>query len=285
MKNLLNGLEYNKSSATDSANAVGLILDTVSLTTSGAKLLSVRNNGVEFLSVDKNGNTVINEQGDPAGDFRVESDTEANMVFLDASTDTLYLGGMTNGIAIAKGEALTFAGTSTVWDDFIPTNVIQLSGGAAPNITLVGSSSVLRAQEFPNSSVNEEYNATWQFKHQWKEGSSIVPHLHLYVPDDGTGGNIQFTCTYTWDNIGATSSPETTVTGTLTRAANAGISSNIILSFGSISGSGKTISSIFRAHIKRVQAGGDTFSGTCWLLQGDIHGEIDSIGSKTELSK
>jgi hypothetical protein len=58
---------------------------------------------------------VVNEAGDAAGDLRAESDTEANMLFLDANGDTdgaLYLGGTTNGLKIVKGGDLTLLGTA-----------------------------------------------------------------------------------------------------------------------------------------------------------------------------
>lgn len=49
-----------------------------------------------LISFDGVGRAIFNEQGDASADFRVESDTEANMLFLDAdgNTDgTLYIGG------------------------------------------------------------------------------------------------------------------------------------------------------------------------------------------------
>jgi hypothetical protein len=80
-----------------------------------------------------------------------------------------------------------------------------------------------------------------QMNHDYKEGSDIVPHIHLYIPDDGTGGVIKFYMNYTWVNIDSTGSvAETTVSGTITRTANQGIGNNAILSFGTISGTGKT---------------------------------------------
>lgn len=60
---------------------------------------------------------VVNEGGSATKDFRVESDTEANMIFVDANADTngaLYLGGTTNGVKIAKGGAVTLLGTATL---------------------------------------------------------------------------------------------------------------------------------------------------------------------------
>lgn len=53
---------------------------------------------------------IVNEDGTTTGDFRAESDTEANMLFLDASADLLYLGGSTVGVKVAKGGDTTFLG-------------------------------------------------------------------------------------------------------------------------------------------------------------------------------
>jgi hypothetical protein len=240
--------------------------------------------GTYKYSVTENG-LVLNADGVAVGDLQAQSDTEANMLLLDASADTIYLGGTTNGVSIAKGAAPVLNGTATVWDDVLPTSYLQLTGGAAPNITLVGVSTNLRAQEFPNVSASEEYLPIWQLPHSWKEGSSIVPHLHLYVPDDGTGGDIVFGMYYVFSNIGDTSVSEVgPIYATLTRTANAGIAATAIISFGSVSATGKTFSSIFRAKVFRVQAGADTFSGTCWLLSGDLHIEKDKLGTNNELS-
>jgi hypothetical protein len=56
---------------------------------------------------------VVNENGDDS-DTRIEGDTEANLLLVDASADTVYLGGTTNGVKIAKGGALTCEGTATL---------------------------------------------------------------------------------------------------------------------------------------------------------------------------
>ena len=56
---------------------------------------------------------VINEGGNDS-DTRIESDTEANMVFVDAGADLLYLGGNTNAIKITKGGILSGIGTGGV---------------------------------------------------------------------------------------------------------------------------------------------------------------------------
>lgn len=196
------------------------------------------------------------------------------------------LGGAADYLNIAADGTPTLVGAATVWDDLLPTTYIQLTGGAAPNITTVGDSSALRAQEFANSSSAEEMNAIWQIIHAAKVGAAFSPHLHLYVPDDGTGGDIVFQMIYRFTPIGGTGgSDSAAVYGTLTRAANAGINGNAIVAFDPITPANATISSMFHAQFKRVQAGADTFGGTCWLLSADLHIEHDALGSKEEYTK
>jgi hypothetical protein len=238
------------------------------------------------LTIDLNTSVItFNDDGLEDGDVRMESDTEENMFLLDASTELLHFGGTTNGVSIGKGGEVRLNGSATVFDDELPTTYIQLTGGAAPNITLVGGSGNLRAQEFANSSASEEYLPIWQFSHARKPDSAVMPHLHLYVPNDGTGGNIVFGMYFVWSNINDTSITEVgPVYATLTRAANAGINANAIISWAAIDGTGKGFSSILRARIFRVQGGTDTFGGTCWLLSGDCHIEKDKLGTNNEYS-
>jgi len=86
-----------------------------------------------LVSFDGVGGAIFNEQGAATADFRVESDTEANMVFLDANGGTdgaLYLGGSTNGVKIIKGGDLSFLGTSRIeWTKKTAASVTITAGG------------------------------------------------------------------------------------------------------------------------------------------------------------
>ena len=79
------------------------------------------------ISMDNNGGAIFNEQGNATGDFRVESDNQANMLFLDASADILYLGGTTNGTRFAANGDQSFIGTA----GFYPRVLNQSSAPAA----------------------------------------------------------------------------------------------------------------------------------------------------------
>ena len=192
----------------------------------------------------------------------------------------------TDNTTIETDGTVKFNGAATVFDDVAPTSVTVGTGVNAPSFTAYNGN--LRAYEFVGSGTNiKELNLGFQLPHSYKEGSTITPHIHLFIPDDGTGGVIKFLCEYTWTNVDQTGAvATTTVNGTITRTANAGINNNAILSFGDIVGTGKTISSIFMCRIYRDPADAtDTFGLSTWMKSADIHFEKDTIGSRTATAK
>jgi hypothetical protein len=93
------------------------------------------------------GRIVFNDGGNSDSDFRVEGDTEANMLFLDASADTIAFGGTgAAGATVSKGGHLTLPDinfspstpatlSGDVNDYDLGTNTwIRLSGGVADRI-------------------------------------------------------------------------------------------------------------------------------------------------------
>ena len=192
----------------------------------------------------------------------------------------------TNYTQFEADGSMLMVGSATVFDDVYPSSVTIGSGGSAPSFTAYNGN--LRAYEFLGSgATTKELNMGFQIPHSYKEGSTIVPHIHLYIPDDGTGGVIKFYCEYTWTNVNQTGTTATTTTsGTITRVANEGINNNAILSFGEIVGTGKTMSSVFMCRIYRNPAdAADTFGVSCWLKSADIHIEMDTLGSRQILTK
>jgi hypothetical protein len=83
------------------------------------------------------GTIVINEDGVATNDFRVESDTEAYMIYLDANGDTdgaWYMGGTTNGIKVIKGGNMSFLGTAGFYPRRIRQDDIPASGTSSSQI-------------------------------------------------------------------------------------------------------------------------------------------------------
>lgn len=204
------------------------------------------------------------------------------------NTDFLtYCGDFAGGnyITFESDGTLVMNGNATVWDDVYPSSVSIGVGGTAPAFTAYSGN--MKAYEFTGGVTNKEMHIGYQLFHSYKQGSNITPHLHLYVPNNGSGGTVTFDMEYHWDNIGDTGALVTsTLSGTITLAANSTIYHNQIFAYTGtpITGTNKNISSIFMTKITRRQDT-DTFAGSVWLLSADIHIEKDTIGSRTATAK
>jgi len=172
------------------------------------------------------------------------------------------------------------------WTDLVPLPTTSGPGSAAPSFSVY--TGVLRAYEYVGTGPTvKDFNYGFQFPHGWKEGSTVSPHLHLYIPDLLVGGNIRFYLDYNWANIGATGAESvSTIFGDLVRANNAGIAQNALLEFPNIVGTGKTLSSMLMTRLYRDAAdAADTFEGSVWLKSIDVHYQQDAMGSNQEYSK
>ena len=239
------------------------------------------------------GGAVFNESGDAAGDVRMESDTEVNMFLLDANgnTDgTIYLGGSTNGIQITKGGELTLIGTATRWNDLRVEPVVRKTGSKAPSYVswLTG----LYLYDFDDAVAGSEKEIFFsvQMPHDWKEQSTISPHVHWTNRTTGTAGQvIRWGLEYTVATIGGTFGATTTIYGT-TVVGGADITvanEHFITELDDITMTGNLISTILVCRLFRNSSNAaDTYTGTAGLLYVDFHYEIDTIGgSKDEFTK
>lgn len=172
------------------------------------------------------------------------------------------------------------------WDDVYPSAVSVGGGANKPSFTAYAGN--LLAYEFVGTGpTTKELQIEFQFPHSRKDGSNVVPHVHLYVPDDATGGIIKFGLEYEWADINDTGTiTTTTVYGTITRTAGQGVSRNSILSFGEIDGTGKDISSIMSCRLFRNPAdAGDTFEESVWIKSADVHIQKTWLGTSLEYSR
>lgn len=247
-------------------------------------------------SVSSVGGAVFNEDGDSTADFRVESDTEANMLYLDANGDTdgaLYLGGSTNGIKINKGGELTMLGTATVWDDLRVTPAgFDRAGIADPALvsyTPTGSSIATYLYEWQ---LNDIAYFTVQLPHSYKQGSDIKVHVH-WTPglrgNEESGNTVGWKIDYAWANINGAFGAMSTAD--LSDACDGTDDKHQMTPEVTITGTSKNISSMLICNIKRTDTGtDDTWVGTAsgelpMILEIDFHFEMDTVGSKESSSK
>lgn len=176
---------------------------------------------------------------------------------------------------------IRYAGTTTTWNDLRIEPTARNAASAPPFEESFGSSGVYSYsyQVPPAPSTLEYLYYALQMSHDWKEGSTVKPHVHFST--SATSGNVKFkgVCyganyTGTFASFGNWSS-----TTTLTGAAwkhNIGEGSSVDMT-------GKTISMIMNCSIHRKY--GDTAAADVHMHYIDYHYEIDSTGSDTEYSK
>lgn len=170
-----------------------------------------------------------------------------------------------------------------VWDDVYPSSVATFPGANAPSGTAYAGN--LKAYEFV-ANATKDVTVIFQFPHAREDDTFIVPHIHIYAPSDGSGGNVRFGLEYFWGDVGETGAISTsTIYGDKTLAAST-IYRNEILSFGEIVGTGKGLSSVLHCRIFRNPAATeDTFGSSVWLLSADVHAQRSWLGSFFQFSR
>jgi hypothetical protein len=205
------------------------------------------------------------------------------------TTDLARIGDGTNYAAFEKDGTLKLVGTATTWDDLrIEPNV---RGTGAKNPSFVNWSGGLYLYDFDNAAASSEKEIffTVQMPHSWKEGSAVEPHVHWLNKTTGTAGHVvRWGLEYSKASIGGTFGAATTVYAT-TIAGGGDItvaSEHMLTDFDAIDMTGNTLSTVMICRLFRNSSNAaDTYTGTAGLLYIDWHYEIDSLGSRTELTK
>jgi hypothetical protein len=142
---------------------------------------------------------------------------------------------------------------------------------------------------FSKSAINV-VGGQLQMPHRWKEGSTISPHAHCFVPVTAAAPNntIRLVLRYKFVTIGEavpaawTSDPVTvTVDGSLARK-------HVIFEFSDITEPSKKLSSMFIWELERTgnDAANDKYDDVMYLMEFDIHYQSDNNrGSQYEYQK
>lgn len=134
---------------------------------------------------------------------------------------------------------------------------------------------------FPQNTTSEQIYITNVFNHNWKEQSTIYPHVHIR---QNQNKQAVFGMDYKWYN-GLETEPGTWTRYTMSTYAgsySSGTFSNVVTNATGIDGTGKYIGSIMQIKLFRND---NVYVGDCLVDQFDIHVQIDSTGSETEFTK
>ena len=193
-------------------------------------------------------------------------------------------------ITIVTTGGLLLNDSGMVWDDVLtPATALSKLGSRDPSMTGWDSSAGLRGvylPEFSDEAVNErELGGSIQLPHQYWQGSNIVPHIHFGTHTNRTCDSV-WGFEYQWANINDLMPGSKVIYATHSFGANDAYK-DVMLSWGNISGSGKTISSIVNFRLWRNSSSSlDTCNGdSMWLMSFDTHYMKDSLGSRQEAIK
>lgn len=120
----------------------------------------------------------------------------------------------------------------------------------------------------------EAMSFTLQLPHNWKDGTTIYPHIH-WIPKSSASGNMRWNLDYTWANIttgtfSAVTTSSVTINGPFT--ANQHLLTDLTSGNVGIDATGKTFSSILICRIWRdSSAVSDTYAGDAGGLSMDFH--------------
>jgi len=136
---------------------------------------------------------------------------------------------------------------------------------------------------FRNSQGVEAMSFSLQLPHNWKNGTTIYPHIH-WTPRTSGSGNVQWNLDYSWAELN-TSSPVTfpsvttsSVIATGPFTANQHLLTDLTAGNVGIDGTGKTTSSVLICRIWRDSGlSGDTYNGDAGGLSMDFHISIRNV--------
>lgn len=184
-----------------------------------------------------------------------------------------------DAVTLTSNNTLTLSSTATTYDDlFFPSHQLKKVGTTGKP----DDDNVSMELLFPEDTT-ESVGMVVQLPHDWKQGSTIYPHIHWA---EESADSVHWIMRYKWYNIGA-AKPGTWTTYTIYHKSQTYVSGTIHQisnAWGNpgISGSGKTMSSVL---VIKLYRGADNYTGDARFIQFDIHYERDGFGSKTEYSK
>ena len=172
----------------------------------------------------------------------------------------------------------------TVWDDLrFPASAVRV-GSAQPATEQSYRGGIVLS--FASNADNSVYFIA-QMPHKWKEGTDIEIHVHWTIPVSGAGGgaeNVKWDITHSVASIGGSFPVESTITATHD-VQNDSANDHLLTNIGTIDMAGHTFSNCIIFSLTRDTGVANDYASAAYLVEVDIHYQIDSLGSKEEYAK
>jgi hypothetical protein len=187
-------------------------------------------------------------------------------------------------LTLITGTGKTLIFDTPIWDDLrTPVTSVKLSSTKPPSVVKYKGTEVYSFSSQKTADNEEEVFFTLQLPHGYKESSDIEAHMHFAFPANTTNV-VRFGLDYAWANIDQSIPAVDTLYFNHTGTNDADIHN--MQSFGTISGAGKTISSMILCRLFRnSSSASDNYTGSVDLLEVDFHYQRDTIGSRGVITK
>ncbi len=174
---------------------------------------------------------------------------------------------------------LDFKGSAIAWADLM-FSASALKGALDPPTSAIVVGGIY-GWRF-DAAKAADLQGSFEIQHDYKEGTDIDFHVH-WSPTTTNTGNIVWGIEYSIAVLGATFPATTTITKLI--AAPGVVNRHILTDVAKISGTGLKIGTVAIFRVYRQNGGTDTFTGNAFLHSLGVHYQVNTIGSRTELTK
>lgn len=130
-----------------------------------------------------------------------------------------------------------------------------------------------------------KYSGAFEIQHSYKESSTIYPHIHI-ANTSTVSGTISFMLEYEWYNRTGDVRKYGSITFSHVNSTTSTIGIPIVVGNSPINGNGMAMGSRFRFSLSRTPNGnGDTYPDPVLFEDLGLHVELDTLGSRTMLTK
>lgn len=251
--------------------------------------------GVDFGNAQKVDPTLIIQSGDATV-------VAGRVLHCHDRTDGVAETGLGDYLIKTPAQKTLRLGTAVWGDHRVPLTAVQAGGLKPPSWTKFkddGAGSVgVYAYAFGDEAVEANEEQMWfdaELPHAYKNGSDIIAHVHWSPAAGGAAGEfVKWGLEYVWRNIDGTfgntaiirSDASAAATATTSEDGTLAADKHYVTVIGTISGTGKEISSVLLCRIFRNSSDGDDdLTEDAFGLVANFHHEIDTMGSRQEMVK
>lgn len=219
------------------------------------------------------------------GQFLTWVQTASEFVPTDRFQNGAKFGGTAAYTEINSAGDMEYVGSATYWDDMrISVNQVKVPAANAPSWTAFGPTQLLGFADQAVSGNEEEVYFVVQMSHKYKQGTSLSPHVH-YMVTGSESAIIRWYMQYQYVDISSTGLA--VQSSIATASFNAGEDfKHKRKEFDDYNPSASSVSGMLLCKLTRNSSNpGDTYSAAAYLLEVDVHYQVDMPGSREEFSK